>query len=167
MSKLTIRDTRCGLVYESHYQQNSKNKIIKYLESNNDDDEFIVLIDGYVAGELSSEQYDEFKYMFHLHPKKIAEESSIDVCDEFEYQEREKPSSILIECRSERREQPGSSYEPWGEYNEHSPAFTTAGLGECQYHEERRKRSKNATNLYECSDNVYEGEFEDSFEEPF
>ena len=68
--------------------------MIKYLESNNDNDEFIVLIDGYVAGELSSEQYDEFKYMFHLHPKKIAEESSIDVCDEFEYQENESSNNV-------------------------------------------------------------------------
>lgn len=76
MSKLTIRDMRNGLVYESRYQQNAKNRILQYLESSCESNEYIVYIDGYVVGELSSEQYDEFKYMFHLHPKKVAEESS-------------------------------------------------------------------------------------------
>ena len=57
---------------------------MRYLESNSDDNEFIIYVDGYVAGELSSEQYDEFKYMFHLHPKKVAEESSDELDNDYD-----------------------------------------------------------------------------------
>lgn len=84
MSKITIKDARSGLIYESHYQLNAKNKMMRYLESNSDDNEFIIYVDGYVAGELSSEQYDEFKYMFHLHPKKVAEESSDELDNDYD-----------------------------------------------------------------------------------
>lgn len=86
MPRLSIYDASDGQFYETDIHHNILNKINRYLDSCYNGCDYEIYVNGLKQGELDQDEYEEFRRIFNVHPRKVENNNDeIDSFDVIEY----------------------------------------------------------------------------------